>query len=375
MESIIDNNYDDNFNMDYELDHKEYTNENINDYIQKINNILDWIKEGSIDISGIVRIKKNLEIYKENLINYNEIKNSTLRRTFDKIDLDLLKIETVKKIPNVKYIDKIFKYYDDYDDIYNCTINIIGENGDYLIKIINDKNLTLDDHLTTLTEYIEYGKQNQVNWENPAIIYKFNYKIDDDILEELQNFGIYVWEYNKEFNLDIVKPKLLDYALIDKNIVMILCSDFTNGSINYNSQNNSEYYKKQVEYIKNNLQKILKQKNILHDKLKSMRKIYITRLIYNNVIDVMKKMGNDNENKRFIKFMEDFNVEIIDFNVNDVTFNYGNEISNEYINMLECAKSKKLYIFSANKITQKVLKNNNYKVNTFICPLVILAGY
>lgn len=375
MESIIDNNYDDNFNMDYELDHKEYTNENINDYIQKINNILDWIKEGAIDISGIVRIKKNLEIYKENLINYNEIKNSTLRRTFDKIDLDLLKIETVKKIPNVKYIDKIFKYYDDYDDIYNCTINIIGENGDYLIKIINDKNLTLDDHLTTLAEYIEYGKQNQVNWGNPAIIYKFNYKIDDDILEELQNFGIYVWEYNKEFNLDIVKPKLLDCALIDKNIVMILCSDFTNGSINYNSQNNSEYYKKQVEYIKNNLQKILKQKNILHDKLKSMRKIYITRLIYNNVIDVMKKMGNDNENKRFIKFMEDFNVEIIDFNVNDVTFNYGNEISNEYINMLECAKSKKLYIFSANKITQKVLKNNNYKVNTFICPLVILSGY
>jgi hypothetical protein len=156
---------------------------------------------------------------------------------------------------------------------------------------------------------------------------------------------------------------------------MILCSDFTNGSINYNSQNNSEYYKKQVEYIKNNLQKILKQKNILHDKLKSMKKIYITRLIYNNVIDVMKKMGNNNENKRFIKFMEDFNVEIIDFNVNDVTFNYGNEISNEYINMLECAKSKKLYIFSANKITQKVLKNNNYKVNTFICPLVILSGY
>ena len=157
MESLIDkiyNNFDDYYDLDNNIDQKDYKKEDIDIYLKKIIDILDWIKKDEINISGIVKVKKNLEIYKENLLNFNNIKNSTLWRTFDKITLHSLKIDTIKKIPNVKYIDKIFKYQDNYNDIYNYTIDIIGENGDYLIKIINNKNTTLDDHLTTLAEYI-----------------------------------------------------------------------------------------------------------------------------------------------------------------------------------------------------------------------------
>lgn len=349
-----------------------FTQKDADIYLKKIDDALKWIKTKAINIAGITKIKKGLERYKNNFLNFENFNNKSLKGMIGNIETYILKVDTIKKTPNVRHVEKIFEYSDDYEDIYSSVIHIVGANC--LVKVICEKNVRLDNHIMSMTNYMEYGKRHQINWQNPAIVYRFCYGIDDEMAEELKDFGIHIWS-DDNFDWTLLNPKKLDIGIIDKNIVMTCCSEFTNSNEKIKIGLEGEYWERLVKYIEKNLPKTMKQKNMLEDKLKTMKKIYMTQKMYNSMEQIMDDVAGDNEKKRYAEFMKKFNVEIIDFNLSDEqTFEETSDLSSEYTNMLECAKKNKLYIFSASKSVFKSLKKKGFRVNSFLCPLVILSG-